>query len=130
MGKGGYFRNRCGSCVARSHSQKLEPLADTTWRTCWQSAQSPTRDLSRTLSGGRGSRGGTLAGPKSGEGGQRETEALEKLSNPAHGCLFQLQTGGWADVCACGTSIPPAGQRFSPTLGAVSCAVLLEEAPC
>lgn len=63
MGNGGYFRNRTGSWVARSHSQKLEPLADTIWRTCWHSAQSPTRDRSRALMDDRGSRGGTLTNP-------------------------------------------------------------------
>jgi len=30
-------------------------------------------------------------GLKSGEGGQREAEALEKLFDPAHGCFFLLK---------------------------------------
>ena len=128
IGKGGYFRNLCGSSVARPHSQKLEPLAETTSRACWQSTQRPTRDLSRALMGGRGSRESTLSSLKSGESGQREAKALEKLSNPAHGCSFSYGPAGWADVCVGGTSIPSARQRFSPTLGSVSRVAPLEEA--
>jgi hypothetical protein len=88
-GRRGYFTNLVGSVAARSHSQKLEPLAETTGRACWQPAQRPTRDASSSLSGGRGSREVTLAkGLSSGERGQREAEALEKLFDPAHGCFF------------------------------------------
>jgi len=49
-------------------------------------AQRPTRDAS-SLGSGPGWREVTLAGLKSGEDGQREAEALEKLFDSAHGCL-------------------------------------------
>jgi hypothetical protein len=101
--------------AARSQSQKLEPLAETMRRPWLQSAQRPTRERSTMPSGGPWLRVVTAASLKSGERGQREAEALEKLLDPAHHwLLFLFGTGRWAGVRAGTTSVAKAWQRFSP----------------